>query len=138
MDGNLVPTPLGEQENKMHKNTGKSKASQIVAKIRENGFRCALSGWQISPQCFELDHIVSMNDGGTDDIANLQALHPLVNRAKGTMGNQQFIDMCKAVANFASGVSDVATAAELETVRKELQNSMVHPPAEVGSSSVNR
>ena len=97
-----------------------------------------MSGWQISPQCFELDHVVSMNDGGTDDIANLQAVHPLVNRAKGTMGNQQFIDMCKAVANFTSGVSDVATAPELAAVRKELQNSMGHPPAEVGSSRLDR
>lgn len=39
-----------------------------------------------------------MNDGGSDDIENLQAVHPLVNRAKGTMGNVQFIEMCIAVA----------------------------------------
>jgi hypothetical protein len=43
-----------------------------------------------------------MNDGGTDAPDNLQCVHPLANRAKGTMGNQQFIDMCIAVASHAA------------------------------------
>jgi len=64
----------------------------------DSGCRCALTGWEITESCFELDHIVSIQDGGTDEVDNLQAVHPLVNRAKGTMGNQQFIDMCAAVA----------------------------------------
>jgi hypothetical protein len=57
-----------------------------------------LTGWILTPKGFEIDHIISMNDGGSDCIDNLQCVHPLVNRAKGTMGNQQFIDMCIAVA----------------------------------------
>ena len=105
----------------------------MLSKIKGNGFKCALSGWAISPQCFEIDHIVSMNDGGTDDPGNLQAVHPLVNRAKGTMGNQQFIDMCKAVAAMANGHSDMATDAEVEGVRNELLKGGAHPPAELGS-----
>ena len=76
-----------------------TKVSLILRNIETNGNRCALSGWPISPKQFELDHIVSMNDGGTDDVENLQAVHPLVNRAKGTMGNDQFIAMCVAVAD---------------------------------------
>ena len=69
-----------------------------MEKLEASDFRCALTGWSLSPKQFELDHIVSMNEGGTDDVNNLQGVHPLVNRAKGTMGNQQFIDMCIAVA----------------------------------------
>jgi len=125
----------------MHKSTNKSKVSQVIAKIRENGFRCALSGWEISPECFELDHIVSMNDGGTDDVSNLQAVHPLVNRAKGTMGNQQFIDMCKSVAMYAGNAMEVerylkshATSDELAKVQELVKTALATPPAEVGSS----
>ena len=119
----------------MHKNSGKSKVSAILCKIKVNGFRCALSGWAISPQCFEIDHIVSMNDGGTDDPANLQAVHPLVNRAKGTMGNQQFIDMCKAVASHANGVRRLVADADIETVQDKLVSVVAYPPpAGLGSS----
>lgn len=78
-----------------------SKVAKIYKKLEEAGFKCDLTGWEISPECFELDHIVSINDGGTDDCDNLQCVHPLVNKAKGTMGNQQFIDMCKAIAAHA-------------------------------------
>jgi len=106
----------------------------VVRKIKESGSRCALSGWAISPQCFELDHIVSMNDGGTDEVDNLQAVHPLVNRAKGTMGNQQFIDMCKAVASFASNGSDDVSKDELDAIRKQVSKALAYPPAELGSS----
>ena len=102
----------------------RSRVAQLCAKIRENGFKCALSGWEISPNSFELDHILSMNDGGTDDISNLQAVHPLVNRAKGTMGNSQFIEMCVAVANHCEGKrhsdghgSGAATKQEVAAVR---------------------
>lgn len=111
-----------------------SKVGQVVRKIKESGNRCALSGWSISPQCFELDHIVSMNDGGTDDVDNLQAVHPLVNRAKGTMGNQQFIEMCQAVSNRTSGASDSVTNDELNAIRKQVRKQLAHPPAELGSS----
>lgn len=96
----------------------------MVAKIVKAGHRCALSGWEISPQCFELDHIVSMNDGGADDIDNLQAVHPLVNRAKGTMGNDQFVAMCIAVANYVQHGDQRATQSEIESVKKAIQDEM--------------
>lgn len=44
---------------------------------------------------------MSLNDGGKHEVENLQCVHPLVNKAKGTMGNDQFIAMCKAVAEQA-------------------------------------
>jgi hypothetical protein len=69
-----------------------------------------------------------MNDGGTDDPANLQAVHPLVNRAKGTMGNQQFIDMCKAVASHANGVRRLVADADIETVQDKLVSVVAYPP----------
>ena len=78
--------------------TRKSKVNAILAKLKASGFKCALSGWPISPDLFELDHIQSIQDGGTDDVENLQCVHPLVNKAKGTMSNNQFIEMCRGVS----------------------------------------
>ena len=110
-----------------------SKVGQVVQKIKDSGNRCALSGWAISPQCFELDHIVSMNDGGGDEVDNLQAVHPLVNRAKGTMGNQQFIEMCRAVTMHIAGVPDTVEGDELQMMKKQITELLATPPGEVGS-----
>lgn len=100
------------------------RVARIVAKIKESGFRCALTGWTISESCFELDHIVSIHDGGSDEVDNLQAVHPLVNRAKGTMGNQQFIDMCRAVVAY----QDDPSGAELSELVGQIKDS-IHPPS---------
>ncbi len=77
----------------------KSKVAAVYRKIENAGFKCALSGWTISPELFELDHIVPLSKGGSNEVENLQALHPLVNRAKGTMTNDEFVEMCIAVAS---------------------------------------
>lgn len=81
--------------------TKKRMAQEIKEKLELSGFKCALTGWKLDPENFELDHIVSINDGGKHEPENLQCVHALVNKAKGTMGNEQFISMCKAVADQA-------------------------------------
>lgn len=75
--------------------------NKIYRKLIDSDFTCALTGWKISEESFELDHIVSIQDGGTDLPDNLQCVHPIANKAKGTMGNDQFIAMCMAVADHA-------------------------------------
>lgn len=76
-------------------------ATAIYVKLEQSQFRCALTGWKITPNSFEIDHIIPVADGGTSKPDNLQCVHQLVNRAKGTMSNAQFIEMCKAVAEQA-------------------------------------
>ena len=78
----------------------RGKVEAVYQKIERSQFRCALSGWQISPECFELDHIMPLSKGGNSEVENLQALHPVVNKAKGNMTNEEFIEMCKAVASY--------------------------------------
>lgn len=94
-----------------------AKVEAIRKKIEASGRRCALSGWKIDENSFELDHIISIQDGGTDDVDNLQAVHPLVNRAKGTMGNQQFIDLCRAVVKHQDS-ADASLEDLLDEVRQ--------------------
>lgn len=73
---------------------------EVYAKLRSNQFKCALTGWQLTPEKFVIDHIQALADGGSNTIDNLECVHPLVNRAKGTMGKAQFVQMCVAVAEW--------------------------------------
>ena len=60
------------------------------ATIRRTGAGCALCGRPIDytlphldPMAYVVDHIVPLQKGGTDDLANKQAAHRSCNRAKG-------------------------------------------------------
>lgn len=52
----------------------------------------------MTPQLSSLDHIDPRAFGGDDGIENLQIVLPVVNRAKSTMTQSQFVGMCHAVA----------------------------------------
>jgi hypothetical protein len=63
--------------------------------------RCALTGWPVSWSSVGWDHTASIdridnNLGYT--LANIQLVHKDVNMARGTMGVEDFIEMCQAVA----------------------------------------
>ena len=69
--------------------------------VDRQGYKCSLSGAELSPSVAELDHVVSVADGGWHGVDNLQVLHKVVNRMKGTMGNDEFIQWCRLVADHA-------------------------------------
>lgn len=94
--------------------TQKSKVEAICQKLERRNYKCALSGWPISPDSFELDHIKSIQDGGSDEVDNLQCVHPLVNKAKGTMSNDQFIDMCRSVTDLHPPAGVKGTLGKME------------------------
>lgn len=72
---------------------------EVLNKLEAQDYKCALTGWELSPDNFSLEHIIPIAKGGGDSIDNLNPVHPLVNTAKGTMGQDEFIEMCVAVAN---------------------------------------
>ena len=78
---------------------------KIYEKLKQNQFKCALSGIELSPDNFCIDHVKPLADGGTNHVDNLQCVHPVVNKMKGTMSNQQFVDMCKKVAKNSATLS---------------------------------
>lgn len=78
----------------------KANAEQLMQLLKQQSFRCALSGVEISPETARLDHIVPVSQGGTDEIGNLQWLHVDANTAKGTMSQEQFILMCRRVSGY--------------------------------------
>ncbi len=60
-------------------------------------FRCALTGEPLSPGDASMDHILAVSRGGPHTIGNAQILRRDVNRAKGTLTNEEFIALCRAV-----------------------------------------
>ena len=76
----------------------RATVKQVTEKLEGQDYKCALTGWELQPDSFALDHIVPMSQGGDDSIENLDCVHAIANQAKGTMGKQEFIAMCIAVA----------------------------------------
>jgi len=88
------------KEKKKKKNH--ATANELMQLLKTQGFRCALTGIELTPQTARLDHIVPVSKGGTDIIENLQWLHIDANTAKATMAQDQFIAMCRKVAAYQS------------------------------------
>lgn len=66
--------------------------------LQRQNYRCALTGEQLTPSNFALDHIVPLSDGGDFTAANSQLVLKAVNRAKNTMRQSDFVEMCRKVA----------------------------------------
>ena len=65
-------------------------------------YRCALTNEQLTPDNFALDHIVPLAEGGDFSESNCQIVTVDVNRAKHTMSQKSFIEMCVRVAQCRS------------------------------------
>lgn len=80
----------------------KATADELKRMVEKQEYRCALSGVKLTPDTAQLDHIVPLSEGGTNLIDNLQWLDARVNKAKGTMSQSEFVQMCKLVAQWSS------------------------------------
>jgi hypothetical protein len=78
------------------------KPSELVALIQQQGYRCALTGVLLEPKRAALDHKMPVCMGGTHEASNLQWIDHAVNKAKHTMTNEEFIEMCRRVVAYAS------------------------------------
>jgi 5-methylcytosine-specific restriction endonuclease McrA len=74
------------------------KWSEIKQLVESQEYRCALTGLPLTPATASLDHVIPLSRGGEHIIANAQVIADFVNRAKGSMTNAEFIEMCVAVA----------------------------------------
>lgn len=79
--------------------------TNVLALLERQRFRCALTGRLLTPQTAALDHIVPIRCGGGHVIENTQVLHKDVNRAKGSLTNEEFVALCREVMQWADGGS---------------------------------
>lgn len=73
----------------------------VLGRLERQRYRCALTGRSLTPQTASLDHIVPIRCGGAHILENTQVLHTEVNRAKGSLTNEQFIGLCRQVVRWA-------------------------------------
>lgn len=73
----------------------------ILRLLEQQSYRCALSGRGLLPSTTALDHTMPMSRGGRHVVGNAQALQKEVNRAKGTLTNEEFIQICREVVAWA-------------------------------------
>jgi 5-methylcytosine-specific restriction endonuclease McrA len=98
----------------------------VLKLLEYQGYRCALTGRRLTPQDTALDHIVPIRQGGEHLIENTQVLHKEVNRAKGSLSNEEFLAMCREVVRW----SGAARGKRAEEIQDPLQNTapVAHGP----------
>lgn len=72
-------------------------ANALRELIETQGGCCALTGRELTPHSAVLDHKIAVSRGGRHTIENAQILHKIVNRAKHTLTNDEFIQLCREV-----------------------------------------
>lgn len=70
----------------------------LLELLKKQNFRCELSGRELTPQNVILDHIDSFASSNDHSIRNIQLVVNEANRAKGSMKNDDFIQLCRDVA----------------------------------------
>jgi len=88
------------------KQVGKVTIKDLMQMVERQGFKCALTGIEITPKRSSLDHKDPRSLGGDDDVNNLQIVLPMINRAKTNMNERQFVSMCHAVARHSPDFGD--------------------------------
>lgn len=81
--------------------TGPVSTDNVLRLLEHQHYRCALTGRALTPQTAAIDHIVPVRFGGLHAIENAQVLHKDVNRAKGSLTNEEFIGMCHEVVRWS-------------------------------------
>ena len=76
---------------------GPVNVANVLRLLERQQYRCALTGRLLTPDTASLDHIVPVRCGGEHRVENTQVLHKDVNRAKTTMTNGEFIQLCREV-----------------------------------------
>lgn len=76
---------------------GKITASKLRQLLEWQGFRCALTGRELTPMNCHADHVTPRAGGGEDVMENIQLVVDEVNMAKGTMPQHLFLQMCRDV-----------------------------------------
>jgi 5-methylcytosine-specific restriction endonuclease McrA len=79
---------------------GPVSTGNVMLLLEHQEYRCALTGRHLTPGTASLDHVIPIRCGGEHVIENTQVLHREVNRAKGSLSNEEFIALCDEVTRW--------------------------------------
>lgn len=97
---------------RLHSPRHRITKQEVLHLLESQDYRCALTGWELTPHTASLDHQIPVSRGGEHCIQNAQALHEDVNRAKGTLTNAEFIDLCRAIVRHSDNPTSLNTSKE--------------------------
>ena len=80
---------------------GPVSVENVLRLLEHQEHHCALTGRGLTPETAALDHIVPVRFGGEHLIENTQVLHKDVNRAKGSLTNDEFSGLCREVVRWS-------------------------------------
>ena len=86
---------------------GPVSTENVLRLLEHQQYLCALTGRKLTPQTAAIDHIVPVRRDGEHVIENAQILHKDVNRAKGSLTSQEFIDLCREVVAWSGTRKEV-------------------------------
>lgn len=92
------PARINESLNGDNEFVGSKELRNLIDRQQ---YRCALTGMELEPDIADADHIIPVSRGGDHSIENVQVVHRDVNQAKGTMTNDEFIQLCRKVVTWA-------------------------------------
>lgn len=71
--------------------------ADIYQQLESQGYRCRLTGRELTPENASLDHINPLSAGGSHQAENIQVILREVNAAKGTLSHSDFLRLCRDV-----------------------------------------
>jgi hypothetical protein len=104
---------------------------QILSLIEKQNYRCALTGWQLTPETASIDHIVPLSKGGDHAVENAQIIDWRVNQAKGTLSNEEFYELCCAVAASPMPTRSTAENEALVSIPRAPRPARVYSPEQI-------
>lgn len=75
----------------------KVTARALMNLLKAQGHCCALTGRPLDPSTCSMDHVVPYSVSRCHELENIQLLHKQVNGSKGSMTNEEFIQLCREV-----------------------------------------
>lgn len=79
---------------------GKITPRRLAQLMERQGYKCALTGEELTPKTSGLDHIVPVKLGGENTIENVQFVTRDVNKMKNTLSQSEFVSICRKVVEW--------------------------------------
>ncbi len=70
---------------------------QLWSLAKKQKCRCALSGRRLQRKKISIDHIIHRSKGGSHDLSNIRLVETDVNKARSTLSDSEFFQLCKDV-----------------------------------------
>jgi len=93
----MVPSDTNKKE-PSRKEGEIASSRELKRKLDAQGKRCFFSGQPLELEDFQIDHLRAVKHGGGHGLENLVFVSSEVNRAKGQMDADDFINLCICVA----------------------------------------